>query len=175
ASCSAKTEHTRSPQPMTIKKIKYTASYQGAIVGTRTSHRVYTHAVICQRDQEAARKAAYGYQSNDTDLRNFNYYRGVVDQRENHPNLQGSWNTPEYRAKQIAEAQERIEGGLDGYIARVRQALIDRYEWNVKSGNFNVYAACWAGRRDLAEKAARQRGDRVLAIVEAVPNGTEGR
>jgi hypothetical protein len=130
---------------------KYTAHYQGEIVGTRTSYRSYTHAVVVQDDEEAHRAYAYGYELTASDRKNFEYYESIAQRQPGDPHRTfGS-----YSAEQITDAKAKIAGGLAGYAEAQRQQQIVWFEAKRKKGGFKPRVATWCGRRDLADKAAR--------------------
>jgi hypothetical protein len=152
-------------------KTKYFARYQGRIIGNRVSHRVYTHAVITQANEEAARKAAYEYQGDETDRQNFAYERSIVELGVNHPAVRGSWHTDLDRKQRIEAARQKTQYGFEGYVIKLREHRIEWFEKNRASGYFKPKVSCWCGRRDLAENEARKSGDTVLAIVPAETAG----
>jgi len=150
---------------------KYLARHAGQIVGKRTTeNRTYSHAYVMQYSETKARDAAYGYVATKQDRKTYDWYadkvaRGVGAR---------AWPDSEYLAdvllteKDITEAREQIEGGFDGYVARLRQNHIDHFERNLAKGGFSPFVGGWASRPDLAEKAARQfetRGCDFVAIV----------
>ena len=134
-----------------IKVTTYEAYHDGKLIGARASWRVYSHAVIVQDDIEKHRAWAYSYQPGKADRSNFDYYTYVAAKQVGEP--RGVFGR--YTEKDIAEAKAQIVGGWEGFAARVRQSHIDHFEEKVSKGGFNPYVATWAGRLDLAQKAAR--------------------
>jgi hypothetical protein len=134
-----------------IKVTTYEAYYDGKLIGTRESWRVYSHAVIVQDDIEKHRAWAYDYQPSKTDRSNFDYCTEVAAKRIGEP--RGVFGR--YTEREIAEAKAKIVGGWEGFAARVRQSHINHFDERVGKGGFEPYIARWAGRLDLAEKAAR--------------------
>ena len=107
--------------------------------------------MIVQDEIEKHRAWAYGYQPSKTDRSNFDYYTDVAAKPVGEP--RGIFG--HYTEQEIAEAEAKIAAGWQGFAARVRQSHIDHSEERVGKGGFDPYVATWAGRLDLAEKAAR--------------------
>jgi len=144
-------------------KTNYVAKLDGEIIGTRSSPRVYTHAVIIQYSEQHYRDEAYTFNADKQDRKNFDHYVQQAAGKSPY-----DWcRTPE----KIAEAQADVEGGFDAYCARLRQRQIDSFEAGLKAGGYTPGIVGWCGRRDLAEKLANQyRGQARVAkvwIVEA--------
>lgn len=147
------------------KATKFVARWEGKIVGTRTSPRPYTHAVIVRGVQEYYRKKAYEYVATDCDKSNFKYYGEVV------AGLRDSkYDSAEQTAKNRADAAANIEGGFEAYIGRLRQTEIDRYEERVKNGGFMPCVRGWSMSAANAQKMANSNNGpwvEVLGIVKA--------
>lgn len=153
----------------------YIARLDGEIVGKRsTKNRTYSHAIVAQDVEDAQRAWAYDYKADKTDRSNFDYYSSIVRDGAKHRHF--TYDTPEQIATQIADAQAKVEGGFDAYAARLREAAIASFEEKKANGGFAPYVIGWAGRRDLADKAARQQigaggwgphTRKLVAIVEA--------
>jgi hypothetical protein len=146
-------------------KTNYVAKLNGAIVGTRASHRAYTHAVVIQWSEDHARTVAYGYKPTATDKSNFSYYTEVAAQGVDHPHYNREPWRPLGDVAGVERAKATIEGGYDAYVERLRQHQIDSFEASRANG-FKPGVAAWNGRRDLAEKeASKYRGqDRVANV-----------
>jgi hypothetical protein len=151
---------------------KYLARHAGQIVGKRTTKdRTYTHAYVMQYSEEKARAAAYGYVATKQDRKTYDWYAGRVASGAG----ARAWPDSAYLAhvllteKDITEAREQISGGFDGYVARLRQNQIDRFERKLAKGGFDPFVGGWASRPDLAEKAARQFATRGCDFVAIVP------
>lgn len=140
------------------KTHKYQATLDGKVIGTRTTARVYTHAVIVRDNREAERVAAYCYKTSSIDGENFRYITERAIQGENHPHYRGN-------VAQLAGDRATAEAGYDAYIDAKVEKLIESYKRKVARGGFEPYVAAWCGRRDLALKAARRFGDTVVAVV----------
>ena len=106
--------------------------------------------MIVQDDIEKHRAWAYSYQPGKADRSNFDYYTYVAAKQVGEP--RGVFGR--YTEQDIAEAKAKIVGGWEGFVARVQQSHIDHFEEKVGKGGFDPYVAGWAGRLDLAEKAA---------------------
>ena len=133
-----------------MKVTTYEAYHDGKLIGARASWRVYSHAVIVQDDIEKHRAWAYSYQPGKADRSNFDYYTYVAAKQVGEPRgLSGHFTEQE-----IAEAEAKIAAGWEAFAARVRQLHIDAFEERVGKSGFDPYVAMWAGRLDLAEKAA---------------------
>jgi hypothetical protein len=142
---------------------KYIARLDGKIVGKRkTENRTYTHAIVTQRNEVAARQFAYGYVATKSDRSNFDYYcaEAVKPRHE--------WRTGETLAAYMADCQAKVAGGFDAYVERVRRLEIERFEQALKKGAFEPQAVSWAGRPDLAQKEAAKRNS-YYAKVWIVP------
>lgn len=126
----------------------YVAKFEGEIVGKRTSKdRTYTHAIVVIPSREYHRKAAYDYVADATDKSNFNYYLSIAEGRSKFTHSQD----------EVIKASIKVDGGFDAYVERIRQGKIANFE----KQTFEPGVVAWAGRVDLAEKAARQyRGPR---------------
>lgn len=130
---------------------KYIARLEGKIVGKRTTKdRTYTHAVVVQPSESAAREACYGYTATKDDRENFDYYTGVVAQGTNHRNHYEG-------CKNIERAKEQIEGGFEAYVARLKARAIERFENNVAKGEYQPHTVAWCGRLDLAHTEVARR------------------
>ena len=150
---------------------KYIAKHEGKIVGKRTTKdRTYTHAIVVQDVEEAARKAAYNYTSNKTDSSNFEYWSVLTKQGRLHPHLSASYHSDAHVAAEVAKAQAIIDGGFDAYVRRLRERAIAGFEKRKADGGFEPFVVAWAGRLDLAQKAAAQHtwaSRKLIAIVPA--------
>jgi len=150
------------------KAIKYTATYNGVVVGTRKSPRPYQFAVVVQSDEAAARAYAYDYKPTDTDHKNFVYH-------SNNAQCQPGDTYPERNYKftvdamMIAEGKRMIAGGWEGYVAICRARAIENFEAHKANGGFEPGVYGWSMSRRNVEKMAAQAGSRVLAIVPAIP------
>lgn len=159
---------------------KFVAYWEGKLVGTRKSDRPYTHAVVVQDDEAAARKHAYEYQPTKTDRSNFAYYQEIDRLGEQHPHYGvTSWRTEPDRAG-IAEARAHLVGGFEGYVERIRQEQIGYFERAKKSGGFEPRVAGWSMSARNAEKMRSQqcgsfhsRTTHFLGIVPAVQAGQQ--
>lgn len=176
---------------MSASAVKYVARFNGAIVGTRKSHRPYQFAVVAQCDEAHARAAAYGYTATDLDRRNFDYAVSIVacegqfiEPRAGESDLRKpsdagqvrkAWRTGRtyvagYSAEEIAHAKADIEGGFDAHVARLKAEMIKRFERRKAEGGFQPFVSGWSmSRRNVEKMAASCRGAavKVLAIVPA--------
>ena len=154
-----------------MKAVKYTATYNGAVVGTRKSPRPYQFAVIMQNDEGYARARAYEYEPTDTDRRNFDYHSNNAKAQPG-----DLYPGPGYRftitEKMVAEGQQMIVGGWEGYVAKCRAREIENFEARKAEGHYEVGVYGWSMSRKNAEKMAAQVkgwGRQLLGIVPAVP------
>jgi hypothetical protein len=150
-----------------MTKINYVAKLDGTIVGSRTSPRTYTHAVIIQWNAEYFRTKAFGYKADDTDRSNFKFYTKEAAHTVESYIADSKWTPVDEAAKRIADAKQRIEGGFDAYVARVRQDGIDRFEKGLEGG-YQPGVATWCGRLDLARKEASKFAKRLGAEIARV-------
>jgi hypothetical protein len=169
-----------------MAKHKYVAKLDGKVVGKRSTDRTYTHAVVVQDSEAVARSAAYDYVADESDRENFEYYTAIADLGIRHDH--GARTRPyfadhsgerlatmkrcqdEDSSATINGAVESVEGGFDGYVARLRAEQIRRFEERRAEGRFEPYVIGWCGRPDLAQKLAAQNksdGRNVLGIVAA--------
>lgn len=149
---------------------KFTATFEGQIVGTRNSEHGYAFAVIVKNDIEAHRAFAYGYVGTKPDRHNYDWYAVIAQQQPGVDVLHKGWNYPtRYTVKEIENAKAKIEGGFEGYVARIRQRLITAFDANVAEGYFNPTVFGWSKTRVNAEKMARKIGScqMLLAIAPA--------
>lgn len=156
----------------------YEAHYNGKLVGTRsTATRAYTHAYVLQYNEKLERAEAYGYAGDAADRRNYDWYKSTVDRGVGQPRWPGDTYLKHVMIEEgdVVEARERIEGGFDGYVARERQKLIDRFEHKLRTGGFEPYVGGFAASERLAQKAALtwcrrwpSGGCAFLAVVPAV-------
>lgn len=124
----------------------YIAKLNGKIVGKRTTKdRSYTHAIVIVPSRKYYEKRAYEYVATATDKSNYNYYLAIAEGRSPYPQS----------AEEQVRASGLVDGGYSAYIARVQEREIARFEERLAKGDFEPKVVSWAGRRDLAEKAAR--------------------
>ncbi len=144
------------------KPTVYLAVLDGVVIGQRKSPRVYSHVVVGQRDEAAAKHRAYNYQSDSADRSNFEYYSRVAaceplsDEAYFDLARAGKLAGNQYRTKEVNAARAQIAGGFDAYVARLRDFHIANFEDLKAKGGFKMGALTWCGRRDLADKAIGQ-------------------
>jgi hypothetical protein len=138
----------------------YIAKHDGKIVGKRTTKdRTYTHAVVVIPSVEYHRQKAYCYHFTSTDRSNYEYYCAQAEGRSKWP------ATPDAQVR----ASMLIDGGFAAYVARIRDQYIEQFELDLANGKFEPGVASWAGRPDLALKAAAQCRQPWNEAVEIVP------
>lgn len=139
----------------------YIAKFQGKVVGKRTSKdRTYTHAIVIIASRENQRKVAYGYAATATDRSNYDYYLRIAEGRIQPPRSQD----------ETIKASIKVDGGFDAYVERERQRHIAIFEDKLANGNaFEPFVVSWAGRPDLALRAAAQYRQPWNDVVEIVP------
>lgn len=150
------------------KPIKYTATYNGKIVGTRKSPRPYLYAVVVQPLEEVARLYAYHYEPTKTDRSNFDWRaKGAAATvgEAKFPNINGST----WAAEEIARAKETIEGGWDAYVSRLRYDAIARFEAAKASGHFEPYVFGWSMSCHNAKGMAATAVHPSRAVLGIVP------
>lgn len=140
--------------------IKHTITFPDGTKGKRNSaSRTYSHVVIAQHDRtgyEARAKSQC-----DSDRRNFEYYAaGAAAQ----PGVAFTYERPGERAytftftaKEIADAAENLDGAPDAdtYAAQQLAKRLRKIEEQAAAGYYDEWhALTWAGRLDLAHKAA---------------------
>jgi hypothetical protein len=154
---------------------RYQAYYNGKLVGERaTKSHTYSHAYVVQRDEARERAKAYDRTVTADDRKTYTWHADRILRGVGAP----FWPNDAYlahiriTAEDIANARRETEGGLDGYVARQRQAMIDRFEDERARGRFAPRVGGWASRADLAVKQGRayvSNGGIFLGIVPAVP------
>lgn len=156
--------------PMEIDMTKFTATFEGQIVGTRNSQHGYAFAVIVKNDIKALRDQAYNYAPTKTDRANYDWYLQIAGQQPGVMFLPNGWsNLTSFNAKEIEYAKSQVSGGFEGYAARLRQRMIGGFEVNFIKGHFDPMVFGWSKTRANAEKMARTIGNHqiLLAIVPA--------
>jgi hypothetical protein len=156
-----------------VAKTNYIAKLDGNIIGTRSSERTYTHAVIIQWSEESFRErdhsVAYAQQCNSK--KNFEYYCGIAAHGIEGEMAQYKYTSLEEATRRVEHAKEIAALGYEGWVEQERMENIAEFEAKVARGGFTPAVLCWNGRRDLAEKeAAKYRGRADIAnvwIVEA--------
>ncbi len=153
-----------------MPKTKFTALLDGQVIGTRTSDsRDYTHVIVGQRDIEAARRHAYGYQATKTDASNFRHYMSILDGTSEFL-VKASWRTDAEHTAHCAsmvESTERSLGGartLEDYIAVLRNRAIASFEKAAQGGAFDMGALQWSMSEANARKAAASWSQRYLNV-----------
>jgi hypothetical protein len=132
-----------------VAKTNYIARLNNEIVGTRSSERTYTHAVVIQYNEQHFHDRAHNYEASGTDRKNFEYETEVASGRSPY-----EWNKNDAA---IDKAKAIIEGGFDAYIERLRQRQIAIFETSRANGGFTPAVVTWCGRADLAQKEAAKR------------------
>lgn len=150
------------------KPIKYTATYNGKVVGTRKSPRPYLFAIIVQSLEEVARLHAYRFEPTETDLLNFNWYtEGATATvgKSKFPDIKGSvWS-----AEDIEKGKREIEGGWDAYVARLRASAIENFERRKAAGHFEPNVHGWSMSLRNAEKMAASAAHPSRTVLCIVP------
>jgi hypothetical protein len=146
--------------------IHYVAKLDDKVVGSRTSPRVYTHAVVIQWSEAKYRAAAYDYVATSTDKSNFAYYTKQAAHTVETYLTEWKYSSTSEAERAINTAKENIEGGFDAYVERLRQRAIESFEKSVKAGGFAPGVATWCGRADLAHKEAAKyrKQDRIADV-----------
>jgi hypothetical protein len=151
------------------KENTYLAVWNGKVIGKRRSSRPYTHAIIVQDSIDTARYQAYAYEATMIDKSNFDYNAEIAAME--------AWPEVAYRRQaitreQIDEAKAMIAGGWEGYLGRLREAAIKRFEDKVASGLFEPFVFGWSMSKVNATKMAAGCGKSpeyrlLLGVVEA--------
>ena len=153
------------------KGTKYTATYEGKVVGKRTSPRPYLFAIVVRDDIETARQAAYGFQADDQDRKDFEFHTRCATGTYSGTFASGRPFTQEIKGEELARHRAHVEGGFEAYVARKHARLIAQFEARVAAGAFEPRAVSWSMSRANAEKTARTYSYpqvKFLAIVPAV-------
>lgn len=155
-----------------MTKLNYIAKHEGSIVGTRSSSRIYTHAIVVQYDEawyrERAHSLAYAEQCNCK--RDFAYYTETVVRGVEGELARWKYTSRKDAEERLAKAERIVALGYNGWVAERLQANIADHEKIVANGGFTPAIVTWCGRPDLAHKeAAKRRGERDIAKVWIVP------
>lgn len=152
-----------------MPKAKLTATLPDGSVATRTTARTYTHVVAVRRSFEYA--MTHANRSGASDGSNWDYNNSIIEGK--HDGHAGNWGTPDQiaarRAKRIEEAKDSI-GSLSRaeYIEARRAGYVAAIELKKEEGYYDKWTAeSWAGRLDLAQKAATPKP--WFAEVKIVP------
>lgn len=110
-----------------MAKTKYTVRFNGTVVDTRKSDRVYTHAVVAFNSLKTAERwAVKNWMSVDRD--NYDYFVGIINgtgksygttAEEAVEKLQGAVSFEAYRAIMVTERQAEVEKRkAEGYYTK---------------------------------------------------------
>jgi hypothetical protein len=151
------------------KATTYTATYNGQVVGTRKSPRVYLFAVVYQRD-EAKSRAFITRPADKTDRANFEYYVKCATGTYVGTFANGKTFTTEIKGDELARAQAHIVGGFEAYVARIRADSLAAHEAAVANGDFEPCVFGWSmsARAVKGMEAQAAKAGHYLATVPAV-------
>lgn len=142
----------------------FVASYNGQIVGKRTSkHRDYTHAVVVV-DVPGRHKDEYYAEVKDTpeNRRSFDYYVSIVN---------GTYEYMHFVPQDdVTRAQFIVSAGYAAFLVYLRDRNIAQYQRWQAALKLEPHVFGWSmsekGARTMANEAER-RGKRVVHIVPA--------
>jgi len=141
-----------------MPKTKLSATLPDGTIATRTTARTYTHVVAVRRSYESALDVAVRQSAGDLD--NYAHYAAFLDGTSRFL-AKRSWQSDAEHAAScawdIARATAAIDGATsaDEYAAARKAQRIADVEARKAAGNFDTWSAeAWAGRLDLAQKAA---------------------
>lgn len=161
-----------------MPKIKYFAIDPNGERHTRSSERVYSHAVVYKDDyaKELANASDKGWTK--TDRSNFDYNSRIAAGNDPYPHQH--WDRVAYafhektdewiaahdarmdreNAERLADAKAAIEGhDAASYCEAKRLARVAKIEAKKAAGGYDVFrCAGWCGRLDLAHKLAAKGG-----------------
>jgi hypothetical protein len=161
------------------RKIDYVAKLDGIVVGRRTTHVAYTHALVVQYDEQAARQEAYAAFDPET----LEWLRKEFDiecaaAKCQDGDLSPRWlSRPNNRSRLryitaygIESAKKEIVGGFKGYCARYRQLKIDQFERLKREGYFQPKVQGWRQQDDRRDEyPAEEWKERQLVFARYVP------
>jgi hypothetical protein len=150
-----------------MTKTNYIAKLDGKIIGTRSSERAYTHAVVIQHSEAWYREQAHSvaYAKGHNSKSNFDYYVKIADGGVDAERAEYKYTPLSQIEERVAEAVAIRDMGYDAWVEQRRQANIARHE----ASNFQPAVLCWNGRLDLAQKeAAKYQGRPGIANVWVV-------
>jgi hypothetical protein len=153
------------------KKFTWIVRYDGVEFGRRTTHVPYTHALIVQRSEEADR----AYADNPSDEHN-KYERGFFLQKTQwakgrigdlkYPGVSSrsalSWE--KLTTEDTETANQQIEGGFDGWLARSRQEQINIIEERKREGYYDLCVNMWMRGEEAARLTKRVRDEDFLRV-----------
>lgn len=156
-----------------MTKLNYVAKHNGEIVGTRSSARTYTHAVVIQHNEawyrERAHSVAYAKQHHSQS--NFAYYQRIAASGVEGEMAEYKYTPRADIERRVREAEHIVAMGYDAWVAERLAENIAQHAKNVDNGGFAPAVVTWCGRPDLASKeAAKRQGDPSFAgvwVVEA--------
>jgi hypothetical protein len=141
----------------------FTASFNGKIVGQRTSRdRIYTHAVIVV-DVPGRHKDHYYAEVKDTrdNRASFAFHESIANGTYQHMQLQS--------AEDITRSQLIASAGYPAYLAHLRGLNIALYE-RIQAGlNLEPHVFGWSMSQDNADKMASTAGRHGCRVVGIVP------
>lgn len=157
-----------------MPKIKYFAIDPNGVTHTRTSDRIYSHAVVAKHSYDRALAMANDKGWARTDRSNFDYYCQIA--AGNHPYAKKHWDEVAYaahkktvewiadynarmdaaNAEDLANAIERTQGHTaESYCEAKRLERVASVEAKKADGYYDrFFCEGWCGRADLAHKLA---------------------
>lgn len=160
----------------------YVAKHEGQVVGTRTSKRTYTHAVIVRRSYDRAIENAYAAAASKHVASNWEYgtrYAGMTREQalaaiDANPEIRPDMRAFYYRdldtelPKHTALKAEHPT--VESYRAAKLASELAEIEADKAAGRFETFGAlAWCGRRDLAlkEQSRELSGGRWAEVLVA--------
>lgn len=148
-----------------MAKTKYFVIDPNGVKHTRSTSRIYSHAVLYQRTKEDYLATIPAWKA--TEKKNGQYYLDCIANGY-HKNLMHFPHYVDDKARQAADVQEAIER-LDGCATaeEFAERLAERMRAKAEATDWNEwFCDGWCGRLDLAQKLAAKRG--VTMIVPAL-------
>lgn len=157
-----------------MPKTNYFVTDANGVKHTRSSDRVYTHAVVSKGDYAKHIAQANAQDWNKSERSNFKYYVSIAEGRDPYPSK--PWDRVAYawankseewiaehdarmeanNAERVVDAKARVEGHtVESYCEGERLARIARIEQAKAEGHYDkFFCAGFTGRLDLAQKLA---------------------
>jgi hypothetical protein len=156
-----------------MAKTNYIARLNNEIIGTRSSERTYTHAVVIQYSETFYRLQAEStaHAAFHCSKSNFKYESEIAAGGVEGEMAKWKYMKREEAERHVARASAIVAMGYDAWVEQRRQENIATHAANVAKGGFTPAVVTWCGRPDLAQKEAnKRRGETSIAnvwIVEA--------
>lgn len=148
----------------------FTCTVDGKTLTRKSQTKDYKFVVVGTPDIESARAYASRTEPTKDDREDYRWYEFKAAQKAGVPAYwaRSDWNHT-FTQEDIDAAREKIEGGLDGYMARDQQRRHRDFIRNIDEGYFTHTALVWTSRHDLAQKYAQEQRAKGYRDVRVLP------